>query len=215
MDREQFVELFPTLFHLAAVSAWPGIEEYGLLSVSALCDLCRVPPSDRVALEARPRRDSVPLFLPSGATAEIRDQGPLSESKLAACLDDMTVEEWCRLLNRKVFFWPTLNRVMRLREAKRNRNHSHIVIAIDTALLVAAHEDQIALSPINAGAVLFDPPRRGRGTMSPIEDYDLDAWRHRRSSKKAIAEVSVDWSLPDLAAVTSWVERWEPAGERR
>ena len=48
----------------------------------------------------------------------IRDQRPLSVGKLERCLTDMSVTEWLRLLNRKVFFWLIEERVEQLLGAK-------------------------------------------------------------------------------------------------
>lgn len=56
----------------------------------------------------------------------------LSESKLAAALTDMTVEQWLRLLNSKVFFWLQRERVNRLLGARAYRDSSHLVITFDT-----------------------------------------------------------------------------------
>jgi len=48
----------------------------------------------------------------------LRDNKPLSESKLAACLQDgltpedwYAPEDWYEILNGRLFFWPTSQRV--------------------------------------------------------------------------------------------------------
>jgi hypothetical protein len=119
----------------------------------------------------------------------------------------MTVDEWLALLNRKVFFWPTEARVEQLLAAKAYRSSAHLVLLIQTESLVARYGSNITLAPINTGAVLYDPPARGRDTLLPISAYPYDDWRRRRGSRTAIAEVAVDYAVPDVRDHVTCVQR--------
>src|SRR5262245_7523373 len=98
---DEFVEAFPTGYHMAEPGSWDGIRKHGLLSTSSLLDMFEVPEPQRNELEARRRPQSVQIHHPRFGTAVLRDQKPLSESKLAKCLTGgVTAEQWIRLLNR-------------------------------------------------------------------------------------------------------------------
>ena len=103
----------------------------------------------------------------------------------------MTVTAWLRLLNRKVFFWVSEHRVNELLAAQHYRDREHIVLVVDTAALVTAHEPAITLSAINTGATLYNPPPRGSDTLLPVVDYPFEHWRRvRRTPRKAVAELA-------------------------
>jgi hypothetical protein len=87
------------------------IRRYGLLSTKSILDLWEVESSlgRRIATQIRP--SPVELWLPGYGKATIRDQKPMKENKLRAALTDCTPEEWCQLLNGKVFFWPSEERL--------------------------------------------------------------------------------------------------------
>ena len=42
MNRVEFVELHPKLFHMASDGAWPSIQRLGLLSATAILDLAGI-----------------------------------------------------------------------------------------------------------------------------------------------------------------------------
>lgn len=81
------------------------------------------------------------------------------------------------------------------------------MLVIDTRSLVRIHESEITLAPINTGAVLYDPAARGSDTLLPISGYPYDTWRSKRGSAKAIAEVAVDYAVPDIGNHILSVER--------
>jgi hypothetical protein len=105
MHPGDLIEAFPKLYHIAEPEAWDNIRHHGLLSTTAILDLFDVGGERRSQLLTRRRSTTVRLEDPELGSFAIRDQIPLSESKLAECLTDMTVGVWLRLLNRKVFFW--------------------------------------------------------------------------------------------------------------
>ena len=118
---------------MAEHGSWPSIQRHGLLSTSALLDLFAVPEPQRGAIERAHRPNCVLLQHPSHGRAAIRDQKPMSDAALRRCLQDgMTPEEWYRLLNGRVFFWPTRSRLLGLLGARPYRSMDHDVLELDT-----------------------------------------------------------------------------------
>lgn len=200
MTEAEFAALYPRLWHVAHDGAWPAIRDGGLLSVSALLDLYRVSGPRREALESRRRAVSEVLSAPGLPGAVIRDQGPLSR-KLAGCLDDgLTPEAWLRLLNARVYFWPTARMAAGLLAAKRYRGTAQTVLTLDTASLLEAHGPHVRLSPINSGATEPFAARRGLSTFRTVAD-------HPGAERRRVKEVTVDHAVPDIAAHVLAVER--------
>jgi hypothetical protein len=106
-----------------------------------------------------------------------------------------------------VFFWPTRQRCEQLLGARAYRGQSHTVIEVDTTRLLEQCGRAVTLSRINAGSVLYNPPRRGSLTFAPLAEVRFDEWRHPRGRAEAIADIAVDYAVPDMAAVTSAVFR--------
>jgi len=192
------IATYPRIFHMAEASAWEGIQRHGLLSTGALVDLFETPDPRRNRLLAERRSDMTAVHHAVHGTALIRDNGPLSERKLAACLTDMTVPEFLRLINSKVFFWPTQKRLDTLFATSAYRDRPHLILTVDTASLLASHADRVTLSPINSGATVHDAPKRGSDTFKSIADYDFEYWRTKRTRPTAVAEICVDHSVPDI-----------------
>lgn len=198
---------FPRLYHVAEAGSWKSIERHGLLSTSALLDLFEVSGDARQQLEEKHRPGSVEVHHPLHGTAVIRDQKPLNMARLEGCLTGMTATEWLRELNRRVFLWPSAERLDRLLGAKAYRDRAHDVLVIDTRPLVERYRRQIALAPINTGATVPTAAPRGPHTFQAIEFYDYAAMKRKRGAKEAIAEVAVDYSVPDIAEFVLKVER--------
>lgn len=206
---EEFSKLYPSLFHMAAEGSWQQIRRHGLLSTSAVLDLLGVSGARRRQLEEEPRAGLVVLEDESAGRFVLRDQKPLHPGKLSRCLVDMTVTEWLRLLNGKVFFWPTRRRCEQLLTARAYRAGAHTVVEVDTASLLERHGGRVSLSPINTGSVLYNPPARGRFTFVPLAEVAIEDWRRRRHGHEAVAEVAVDCAVPDVTALVRSVYRVE------
>lgn len=207
--------MLPAVYHMAEEGAWEGIQRHGLLSTTALLDLFDVVAERREALEARRRLTSVALEDPQVGTAVLRDQKPLSESKLESSLtDDTTVREWLLLLNSKTFFWSSQARVENLRAAREYRKRGHIVLTVDTEELVRRHGDRLWLTVMNTGTTSPIAHPRSRNSFKPLREFDYEASRKKRGRRNAIKELAVDYGVPDIVDFTLRVERTEPGGER-
>lgn len=182
---------------MAQDGSWPSIAEHGLLSTSSLLDLYEVSGDPREALERRHRPQSVPITRPGLPGAVVRDQKPMREASLRDCLDDgLTPADWYLALNRRVFFWPSRERLRGLLSARAYRNDVQTVLTLDTRSIVEAYADVIQLSPINSGATIMSIARRGNHTFAPITEFPLETHRRRPGHRQTVAEVVI----PDRVA---------------
>jgi len=182
---------------MATLGSWPSIEQRGLLSTSALLDLFEVKADRRQAIEAQERPESVVIAHPRYGSATIRDQKPLHDSMLARCLRGrVSVEDWHRLLNGRVFFWVDEKRLNDLRNARAYREQRQTVIFADTRRLVERYAHRIRLAHINTGATRSVFHFRDLDTIKTIEQY----------SQKKVVELTIDRSVPDLAEFVVRVE---------
>lgn len=202
MTEAELTELLqdcPVLYHMAERGSWASIRRHGLLSTSGLLDLYGISGVEREAIEARRRTTNVEIQRASLGRAVVRDQKPMDDLGLTRCLQDgLTPEEWYRLLNRKVFFWLTRERLHRLVGAKPYRNLEHDVLEIDAKALVAAHRESITLSPINSGATKPYPAPRGRLTFLSISEYPYAVWQKKRKRGERAVELVVEHGVPDI-----------------
>lgn len=214
------VEKHPRLYHMAEAGTWPQIRRHGLLSTTALLDLFEVGGEERFAIESMRRPEIVEINDPRHGRAVIRDNKPLREQFLR-CFPGTTKEQFYELLNGKVFFWVTPERLDTLIGARAYQRRAHDVLTVDTAALLARHADRAAVASINTGSTLYPTaPVRGRETFVAIDDFDWDSARRRRGRENAVVEVTVDYAVPDIADLLVKVERrqagqparvlWEP-----
>lgn len=203
MTEDELAELLrdcPVLYHMAEAGSWPGIARHGLLSTSALLDLFAVPAEARAGLEAQHRPETTILTHPVYGRAVLRDQKPMDDAGLARCLrDGLTPADWYRLLNGRVFLWPSEDRLRRLLHARPYRGRAHDVIMLDAAPLVRAYRDRIELCPINSGATKPFAQPRGRDTFLPIAACPFAQWRGRRKAGERVVEITIPGGIPDVA----------------
>lgn len=205
MNKEQFVRCFPYLYHMAEPGSWDSIRKLGLLSTSALLDFCGIVGEERCRIESQHRSKAV--LLPCKEKIVIRDQKPVSDSALRKCLTGgMTPSEWYETLNRKVFFWVTEKRLNRMLRAYR-KEESNTVLVIDTDKLLARSSLSITLSSINTGSARRRAALRGRDTFCSLGEYPFDEIKKRRHGvANAVAELAVDWSVPEIEDLVIRVE---------
>lgn len=200
MEAKLLVRKYPKLYHMAEDGSWESIRRIGLLSTSALLDSFEVGNEKRREIESFRRPEIVGISHPEFGEASIRDNKPTQEKTLERCLIGMTPREWYEMLNRRVFFWVSEKRLMKLLEAKAYRNRPHLVLEIDTAELLRRHYDGISLSPINSGATFsMNPAPRGPDTFKRIPDHP---------GNRPVVELTVDYAVPDVADFTVVVSRW-------
>lgn len=207
INAEDFVRHYPRLYHMAQDGAWGSIRQRGLLSTTALLDLFQVNGDLRHQIESCHRPKSITITHPEHGTAVIRDQKPMHESALLKCLRNMTPREWYELLNRKSFFWVTEERVRHLLAARMYRSSTHTVITVDAASLLKVHQDKIMLSPINSGSTLYNASPRGADTFLSFADYPFEDRKKKAGLARAVAELAVDYSVPDVSKHVIRVER--------
>lgn len=204
---EELARLYPCLYHMAEDGSWPSIKEYGLLSTHALLDLFEVPEKDRERIEFSHRPENIEVVHPRIGKAVIRDQKPMNDEGLVRALrDNLSPRDWYVMLNQRVFFWLTKERLNKLLSARAYRNRPHTVLVVDTKKLAEAHAGDITLSPINTGATKPFPQPRGRDSFSPLDEYPFAYWYQKRHGKDPIVELSVLRSVPKIADFVIRVE---------
>lgn len=211
MSVEEVVAAYPRLFHMTAADAWASIRAYGLQSAAALVERFDAPST--VVSRRRPQEIRLGGTDASDG-AVLRDNGVLDDARLKGCLIDMDVPDFYRMLNGRVYLWPSRHRVDGLLTARAYRDRSHLVLTLDTATLLARHGDRVRLSPINMGSTLFTPTPRGRDTALGLADYPFAARRRLRGRRDAVAEVSVEHEVPDAADLVLTAVVHHPDGRR-
>jgi hypothetical protein len=200
LELERLISRYPTLYHMAENGTWESIRKHGLLSTSALLDRFEIEDEQRFAIESTRRPEIVRMEHPEHGVALVRDNKPMQEKALKRCLLEMTPREWYEHLNRRVFFWVERKRLLKLLGARAYRDRPHLVLEVETAGLLERHAEGVSLSPINSGATFaLSPVLRGPNTFRRVADHP---------DGKPIVELSVDYSVLDIAEFTLRVGRW-------
>jgi hypothetical protein len=136
--------------------------------------------------------------------AHIRDQRPMPPAALENCLCGMSPADWYSMVNARVFFWLDPHRLNRQKAACEPR--PQVVMIIDAAALVAAHEEQVGVTPINTGNARRKPARRGAATFVPLAEWVKYGWASeaaalgiplRKRSHRPVELTVVD-AVPDI-----------------
>ena len=197
---------------MAEAGSWESISMRGLWSTAGLLDLFEITGHERDIIERCNRRESVTIEHPVHGAAVVRDQKPMSDGALEKCLqDDLSPADWYAILNKKVFFWSTQQRLFRLLGGKAYRSEAHDVLTIDTAQIVRDYSEVMTLCPYNSGSTIFRPVPRGHGTFKPIEEYPFEEWESKRGVKDAVVEVAVAKGVPNIIDYVMRVERMKGA----
>lgn len=203
MTPEELAARHPLLYHVTEPGAWECIKKNGLLSTSCLLDLFDVKGVKRETIETKRRPTAVVLNHLRHGQVILNDNVPLSEQALAKCLDDgLTPSEWIRILNARVFFWSSKENLSRLLNARLNRKRQREVMVVDTLSLAKVHGDRMELCPINSGATLRKPARRGLSTFTPLLSYNFNDWSRLRGRRDEIREVTVQDQVVDIVQHT-------------
>lgn len=199
---EELAAVYPRLYHMANAQSWNNIRKHGLLSTSSLLDLFEIKGECRIAIEARRRPHCVPLKHAKHGDAVVRDNKSSIDSKLEKSLRGCTLEEWYRLLNSRVFFWVTRERLQKFLCARAYRDQSHAVLMIDTLPFVKCHEDKIVLSPMNSGNTQPIAHPRGPETFKKMSDYPFNE-RAKYGDYYQAVELAVEGGADVCQAVLS------------
>jgi hypothetical protein len=152
----------------------------------------------------------VVLRHPLHGTATLRDQKPLSRKSLERCLSDCTPEAWYGILNERVFFWLSRDRLKTLMSAAEYAGRMHTVLKLDTASLLAHHATKVELAHMNTGNTRPFAHPRGPSTFRSLNEYPYEA-RRRLGDYSAVVELTVLGGVPDIR---DFVIRAEHATER-
>ncbi|WP_420382228.1 DUF7002 family protein [Novosphingobium sp.] len=204
-ELDELISNCPTLYHMAERGSWPAIEQYGLCSTSALMDLYEIEGARRAQIELSHRPKSISIAANGLPGAVIRDQIPMSDAGLKRALPSrLEPSDWYALLNSKVFFWLSVDRLHKLTQAEAYRDDEHDILEVDTRSLIDAHRDKIWLCPINSGCTKPMPHPRDESIFSRIPQYPYAHWRSRRGRTERAVELAIDYSVSDI---TSHVKR--------
>jgi hypothetical protein len=204
ISREEFADAYPTLFHISLAQDIAQVMRHGLLSTSALLDRCEVDGERRFNIESRLRPRSVRISHSVHGEFLINDQAPMSAAALSKCLIDLSLEQWCRCLNSRVFFWPTRDRLAKHLGARLAAGRSKIVFSFETKSVFDVLDfDSFEFSAINSGNTMRKASVRGASTFLKASDYPFQERRKRRGLGDAIAEVTFPYAVTSsqLAAI--------------
>lgn len=194
MQLEKLLQRYPYVYHMAEVGTWPSIQERGLLSTTASLDALGIAGAQRTALESAYRPEMSHLRPGAADDIVLRDQRPMPPNRLAQALPDgLTTEQWYRLINSKVFFWVSPERLGRLLRSYGASEHD--VLRVDTASLLDAHFARTWLCHMNSGNTLPIPHYRDETIFKRIPDYPVN---RVGTPLKEVVELVVDYSVPDI-----------------
>jgi len=197
MRIEALIDCYPFLYHMAEANTWAHIQRFGLLSTSAILDLHNLSGSDRVPYESMQRPDMMRVVTSSAPTMILRDQKPMPDDRIKRALrNSMLPRDWYELLNRKVFFWATEERLFRLLGAKFYRAIEHDVLTIDSRSFLSCYWKKVELCHMNSGNTFPLPHPRDASIFKPASMYPA---KPNGAPLKEVAEVTVPYSVPDVA----------------
>ena len=198
MSPDAFAALFPRLYHVAWPQARARIRRDGLMSPVALVEREGLPES---VLETRRKavtelRDGVIL----------NDNTPIFEASLRTCLPaDITVADWLRELNSRVFLFPDREAANAFAGVKAVRHLPRDIWVFDTLRFTRAFLPRMEITPFNTGSAKRGPPFRDRSIYAPLKGLDYREWRARRrmagvkAGLDSVREVCVRHAAPGAA----------------
>lgn len=156
------------MYHLTASSNVASIvERRELLSAKRVAETVGL---ENISDFVRTRRPHHVVLESAGRAFHVRDQRPISERALAKCLSNgMTVGDYLELLNERIFFWATTDRLNR--HYVRYRDEKPTILRFKTADIISLNSN-VELCRLNSGATRANyhlggkPPLRGRETFS-------------------------------------------------
>ena len=193
----ELAKYYPRLYHMAERESWDTIRRHGLLGTEALLNLFEIPTAQREMVLTRQRTESVVIEHQLHGRAVIRDQKPLLRSKLEGCLKGCSFQQWLQMLNSRVFFWLTRERLQTLMCAREYCAKAHVVLVLDTLRLASDLTQTITLAPMNTGNTRPFAHPRSLATFSPMADYPFEERKHR-GLYYMVVELAVEGSVPNI-----------------
>lgn len=182
------------LYHISEKGSWPNIQKLGLLSTSALLDLCGVTGAERFNIESQLRTRKVLIKHPTYGDIYIRDQDPMQDRpsdgiKLTDLLEPgTTAQEWFEFLNGKVFFWVSEYEFKKMLCARLYKNKPHWVLKVDTRSLLTNYAGKASISSQNSGS-LYSKKLRGPSTFIPFL---------KSAAENGVMELSIEHEVSNI-----------------
>jgi hypothetical protein len=100
------------------------------------------------------------------------------------------------MLNSRVFFWLTTDRLRKLMCAREYCAHQHVVLVVDTLRLATDLQPSITLAPMNTGNTRPIAHPRGLATFSRMADYPFE--HRRRRHLELVVELAVEGGVRNI-----------------
>jgi hypothetical protein len=164
VQESEFVRRHPVVFHMTNATAWPLIRQHGLLSAKAICKLEGLSNDEtlRQIRTYRSRKVFIGKFI-------LRDQKPLRPHNLVRNLADsgLNSEDWCELLNERVFF---ATKEMFIRQLRQSYIDEPVtILVVETAKLLDCHRDTAQLCRYNSGASRMPNHLKSRAIFQTLD----------------------------------------------
>lgn len=196
MTRDEFIRLVgPSMFNVTLTSNLSGIDARDLLRPAEAARQAGFATAD-VAL----RETAETIMARHGPMTLSHEQPLLADASQAGdFLSSGSLHDWALQLEERVFFW---SRQMRASYAKALGDMADLkVLALDAGALFDGYADHLDLAPINSGAALRRPARRGPWLYVPATD-SVNRFRTNRVTRELVktpdrvAEVSLRCDIP-------------------
>lgn len=207
MYTSDLAAVAPQLFHLTAGDAWESIQEHGLRSATWLVRARSLDEERGTALLTAPREAIEVIGDPADPLghATLRDQKPLTLSKLERLVEGITPENYIRLINDRVYFYMKAADVERVRGVRDAEGQPQLLLTLDSRRLLADYQGSVRVAKINTGATIGMQGRRGPRTWLAIDKFPGRATE--------VKEFTVLDGISDVTPYLVSAELWN-AGEK-
>jgi hypothetical protein len=176
MDIQDFIKKRPYLYHLTDRSNLPLILKAKELWSTTAIVTSFLPKKDAYTF-LREKREKHTTIFDGKLNYKIRDQKPILMTVLERSLSEGNAGDFIELLNKRVFWWPTLSRLNR--HYNTYANEKPVILRVKTDEIFEIN-DNIEFCHLNSGATRCHPkyqgnaPTRGKNSFLSIENYNKD-----------------------------------------
>lgn len=174
MTLQEFCDKRPYLYHLTDRTNLPIIlKTKSLFSTKDIANFAL--PKKDVKGFLRGKRDNHVTLTANGIEYKIRDQKPILLTVLNRSLSGGDAGDFIELLNTRVFWWPTLTRL--IRHYNRYESESPIILRVNSADILELNKN-VEFCHLNSGATRCHPkyggnaPTRGKDSFLGPEFYN-------------------------------------------